>query len=143
MNTSHYPTLELCKKLAKIGFPETDKIYSRSVWRYLTWPEAWQWFPFSIKRRPRQWDIITCDCKEEYLCPSVMEMLDVIPEFIDEYKRSPSFSMWTYWCRYRSYAPEDPEVQWKQIDFYEDTLPNALANMILWLHENKFISFNQ
>jgi hypothetical protein len=27
MNTSHYPSLELCKKLTKIGFPKTEVVF--------------------------------------------------------------------------------------------------------------------
>lgn len=50
MNTSHYPSLELCKKLTEARFPATEK-----------------WFPHN------NWS-------EYYVYPAIMEILDKIPD---------------------------------------------------------------
>jgi hypothetical protein len=53
MNTSHYPSLELCKRLTEAGFPETE-IMRDSINPYRIW---WQ-------------DV----------CPSIAELLDSLRE---------------------------------------------------------------
>ena len=117
MNTSHYPSLELCKKLTEIGFPETEQ--SRRV-------------PINEMET------------NIYVFPSLMEMLDVLkldkheweltmPEYIKIIQRDVNeyeleFSYGNVYC-------------WKCHYIRGTNLPNALAEMILWLHENKHISF--
>lgn len=139
MNTNHYPSLDLCKKLTEAGFPETDQIQVRSVWRYVTWPNAGQWFEFKIQRRPRPWDPVTCDCKEEYYCPSVMELLDKMPKDYSD----------TFVSSFKITIDMRNEEQWATISVtkngatnYEEftwTFPNALASMWLWLKENNYL----
>ncbi len=106
-----------------IGYMETpeDRAVESIEW-YI--PEKQRWFMWTGKR---------------YKCPSVMEMLDFMPDTIaQEYL----LNFWKnndrqYWVTYE-------EVNWHQIweswKWFE-TLPNALAEMILWLHENKYITF--
>ena len=121
MNTSHYPSLELCKELTDIGFPEpTEKYYVRDwivdkEWMKENWP---------------------CDCA---ICPSVMEMLDVMPE-------NSKFELYNQWDNEWTvtwYYTDDEEQKHIQIEYRIWTIPNALAEMILWLHENNFISFSK
>lgn len=57
MNTSHYPSLENCKKLTEIGFPET----------YITREDE---------------SILPPDEIGRYVCPSVMEMLELCPNCV-------------------------------------------------------------
>lgn len=122
MNPSHFPSLELCKKLTEIGFPEATSCHwrkdSKGVYDTTFWP----------------WN------DESFVCPSVMEMLDVIPRIkIDWY--SYGINIWI--TQSRKY------IVWYRINdknkisssFQSWTLPNALAEMILWLHENNYISF--
>lgn len=122
MNTTHYPSLELCKKLTEIGFPDT--LLSNGSW----WIDS---IPYSTYAK---WET------SRTVCPSVMEMLDVMPELLNIQSLDERFPnsyldislrswYWTvlYWWRWT----EDKQ------------LPNALAEMVLWLVENNYISFNK
>lgn len=85
-----------------------------------------------------------------YVSPSVMEMLDVMPDWIRDWDRINPISSnhyrlniyaW-YWVVYSHH------VTCKVIDksmevLKPNTLPNALAEMVLWLVENNYISFNK
>lgn len=131
---THFPSLELCKKLTEIRFPDTEKIYSRWMGREIFWPNAWMnTEEFRIKRNPLPWDIVTDNCKEEYPCPSVMELIDQMPWEVN----------WFYLnidclLPYVSYK----DTYWVELIWFEDaTIPNALVSMTLWLHENKYITF--
>lgn len=77
-----------------------------------------------------------------------MEMLDVIPEkFSVNLDKNWIVRLWNY--------EEEKERSWnyKNLcmvlgdkiahDALWETMPNALADMILWLHENKHISFTR
>lgn len=114
MNKNHLPSIELCRKLTEIGFPPTSVHYDGPM-------------------EYREADI--------YIIPSVMEMLDVIPTsmIINGNKQrlkinSVQWEITKFWIRF-----------WEETNFYDwyGTLPNALAEMILWLHENKYLSFNK
>lgn len=133
MNTSHYPSLELCKKLTEIGFPVTELFYETDDW-------STEHFERIIIRWWR-WKFSTFN----FVCPSVMEMLDIMPAsiIIEEsicYLWIEKDDDWEYvvfyqecieyeWCSWRKY------IEW--------TLPNALAKMYLWLKENNYLPSNQ
>lgn len=111
MNTSHYPNLELCRKLTEIGFPETEILMDVDSWTPQRQSQSFLW------------------------CPSVMEMLDVMPKEINwrlliiiSYGDE-RINLW-YWDETKI-----PDKNWP--------LPNALAEMILFLHENNYISFSK
>lgn len=124
IKSEHYPSLELCKKLTEIGFPETAINYEQLK----TDEEA----DFSI------WYFAKSSAYNIYRCPSVMEMLDVIPREIMKNG---------FWRWYLSIQATDISYsvaflfdwvpRWEY--FARDTLPNALAEMWLWLKENKYI----
>lgn len=120
MNSNHYPNLELCKKLKEIGFPETELYYDSHAINKVDW----------------YW--ITTDW--EYPCPSVMEMLDVMPNCIKNNWGYPLKISRTKWGTF-IVAYQD----WKFLlrDFIWDNLPNALASMLIWLVENKYLTFNK
>lgn len=121
MNPSHYPSLELCRKLTEAGFPEETSCHFRrnnsDIYEHTFWP----------------WD------DASYVCPSVMELLDEMPDTIaQEYL----LHFWKnndrqYWVSYQ-------EVEWKhwlwECGKWFETLPNALAEMWLWLVENGYIN---
>lgn len=68
MNTSHYPSLELCKKLTESGFPDTEYNYIQDIngdTIVITHPEYDTENFISI-------------------CPSVMELLGEMPRRIIE-----------------------------------------------------------
>ena len=117
MNTSHYPSLELCKKLKEISFPHTEFSY---------YPEIWKVMMFNK-------NAIT------HPCPSVMDMLDLIP---DKLPKTDEYPMNIYtleiWKKFVAYSCE-----WLARKIFDWTVPNSLAEMILWLHENKYISFDK
>jgi len=72
------------------------------------------------------------DWLHHYPCPSVMEMLDIMPTHINADNISISTDKWRkyyvkFWINYTS----------------DNSLPNALADMVIWLVENKHLSFNK
>lgn len=78
MNSSHYPSLELCKKLTEIGFPKnTDAVFHKN-----------------LDDNPRHWDSSTMQRIHYYVCPSVMEMLDVIPEEVNDWSLAMNWRGW-------------------------------------------------
>jgi hypothetical protein len=126
MNNSYYPSLELCKKLTEIGFPECRRCYSRYFDWKLDKDEEWVIFAWALN-----W--VT------YVCPSVMEMLDVMP--IEIKTSAYRYVLTTFpnsvWYFNFNYLPRKEKkcIKW--------TPPNALAQMILWLVENKYLTFNK
>lgn len=69
---------------------------------------------------------------DKYVCPSVMELLDEIPKKI------------VYWTEgYFSIKKLDFYIVWYSFDNWQVsfswTLPNALAEMWLWLKENNYV----
>ena len=116
MNSQHYPSLELCKKLTEIWFPTTFQHIGDSGWTVIWCGEIPEWM---------------------FVSPSVMEMLDVIPWEIKEHYLSIVKQMNGQY----DICYQELFVSW-ELHNTEWTLPNALAQMILWLHENKYISFN-
>jgi len=127
MNTSHYPSLELCKKLTEAGFPITVKVRKLNM--------AWYQAPQCLHIPIWYW-----------VCPSVMELLDEMPNFIQvKYK---DWDVWNYKLEIgRQWASKSREayyvhyVEWTWAhSFMLWTLPNALAEMWLWLKENNYLS---
>ena len=116
MNNNHYPSLELCKKLKEIGFPETEHSFNHRAW-----PEHCYWL------------IVDCE-----IMPSVMEMLDVMPELLHLWPWKNNIPLRIYWKNCVSYH----ETFNAPIKEFKNTLPNALAEMILWLVENNHLTFN-
>lgn len=147
MNTNHFPSLELCKKL--------HSIWMQWTWEY--WFAEWQWINFDSyflekteftskesfydlwKRKAEwgKWMNLGWIFIEAY---SVMEMLDA----------AKSKNLWD--DKYFFYEINNPIwnqikiIDWdeKKIHFIiSDTLPNALAEMVIWLVENNYISFTK
>lgn len=122
MNTSHYPSIELCKKLTEIGFPTTFQHTWDSLWTVIWCLEVPEWM---------------------YVCPSVMEMLDVMPKsFVYEHKLfKRAYELEIKWNNYASKYMVEYYcfVNRECLINYTDNLPNALASMILWLHENSYL----
>lgn len=118
MKTKHFPSLDLCKKLTEIGFPTTFQHIWDSWWTVIWCWEIPEWM---------------------YVSPSVMEMLDVMPKWITTERPNhlSIVSDWAGWIiRYASFIFAVKNIE-------NESLPNALAEMILWLHENNYISFNK
>lgn len=120
MNTSHYPSLDLCKKLTEAGFPETEKVWAKI---------------FQFKKEDLEYDIsdrysdMLWECIWDYICPSIAELLDELPEWMIEFERiGKEWKIW-YW-----YEDENPHI------IYSINLPNALAEMYLWLKENNYLT---
>ncbi len=120
MNTSHYPSIELCAKLTEIEFPKTEKLLT-SFWIY-----------------NNNSNLDSIQSEVEYTCPSIMEMLDVIHFEIEFY--------WEFLQLYiKRVSKENSNLVYKkkavEIWNFNWPLPNALAEMIIWLHENECITF--
>ena len=125
MKQEHYPSLELCKKLTEIGFPKTQHTYS--FW----WDKCEEEFTIVDE------DDDGVSRTEFYRCPSVMEMLDELRKTdlrfcINFYSEHTIVTVFIW---------DDEKMFWAEDDC-DEPLPKALAQMILWLHENKYISFN-
>lgn len=124
MNPLHYPDLERCKKLTEIGFPKTEYAYQNSALHCRLIDDNWD---IRINKTPYyndpNWITVA-------YCPSIAEMLDVIPMEINWLWFEIEKLTTTYTVRYID--------SWRN---FSDTLPNALADLIIWLHENKYINF--
>ena len=140
MNPLHYPSLELCKKLTEIGFPKTFCWYTNARPCYDDEEDA-----MIVEKKPfiMGYDFIPTEYwAERYACPSVMEMLDVIPRVHPE-------DEWIYNFIQRCYQGQNVFQTWYVPNYHRAdnicefywTLPDALAEMILWLVENKHLSF--
>lgn len=135
MNTSHYPPLALCKKLTESWFTGTEKRWIRAECIPLTPINVYyekDLFTLTDANFPEEW--------ENYFCPSVMEMLAVMPvAMIINWEKqslkinSVQWEIYKFWIRF-----------WDETSFYDWywTLPNALAEMILWLVDNKYLTLN-
>lgn len=120
-NEEYYPNRDLCNKMTAIGFPITETYIAR-----------WRW-PFLDEIH----DDDPID-RIEYVLPNIPEMLHHIHtiEWLSNHEysiRIAYIGQWKYNVEYeRGFWPKYP---------FQDTLPNALAKMCIWLHENDFISF--
>lgn len=113
MNQNHYPSLELCKKLTEARFPKTEKCFNDNEIRN----------DFDYTRDA-----------EYNVCPSIAELLDEMPERIKWWE----FQMWKKECWYFKDDATD-NVHYPVIVFNKRSLPNALAEMWLWLKENNYL----
>ncbi len=92
MNISHYPSLELCKKLTEAGFPDTEMGYFTTC------------CPSEIARFIKNHQV--------YVCPSVMELLDELPADIIE-----NYRLYVKKCSAKSIYKENDEY----IVYYRNT----------------------
>lgn len=120
MTPTHYPSLDRCQKLTELGFPHTAMHFEK-------WCESFT-------------DTESSYDDDEYVCPSVMEMLDAMPESI-EYRDGEIVTAWrhigTIWVSY----DYDGLAQVK-FDYKDSwNLPNAIADLIIWLVENSHLTF--
>ena len=115
MNQSHYPSLELCKRLTEANFPSTEKC----IW------DSWSIYPYPAESFNLPWESLVA-----YRCPSIAELLDKLPEEIDTYELVIYKNNSWYW----SIKKMPPLID------VEGTIPNALAEMWLWLIENWYIN---
>lgn len=111
-NPLHYPSVPICIQITKLWFPKTEKSYiSEDNINFIIL--EWEWI----------------------VCPSVMELLDALPSQINEY--------------YLSIIKQDNDeydicyqelfVSW-ELHNTCGALPNALAEMYLWLKENNYLT---
>lgn len=83
MNPLHYPDIERCKKLTEIGFP----FYTQTRWHINC--EKLQEPPITSDEYHMMRDQDEEEAGEysilgNYVCPSVMELLDVIPQRVKD-----------------------------------------------------------
>lgn len=119
MKNSYYPSFDLCVELKKAWYPQQ--------WLY--------WYCDGIMYDDD--DRIDLDRAVEWLewvyTPDLMEILDRIPKkhIILDYTEDGEARI--------TYQTDLTDTNEKSI--VADTLPNALAEMTIWLYENNFISF--
>ena len=70
MNSSHYPSLELCKRLTENNFPRTEKV---------------TFIEYNSDNRAIMDSTIFTDFHEDnfLVCPSIAELLDELPTFVE------------------------------------------------------------
>ena len=133
MNQNHYPSLELCKKLTEAWFPYTENMYY-SNWVVVntkfinTVAYAWELFDYA---------------KEEYVCPSIAELLD------DIHSKWLFVSMWgwvIWWNEIDWYHIIDFIVHFhslwrdsREMRIIKKSPAEWLAQMWLWLKENNYL----
>ncbi len=137
MNTSHYPNIDLCKKLTEAEFPETEN----------TWIEDEEWDWIDIVRKSmndlleeineKKWIPYNRKYEEwEYVCPSVAELLDELPPTIKHEWVTYTLFMTKFWSEYRFF-------NWQEIErickFMLATLSDSLSENYLWLKENNYL----
>lgn len=132
MKQEYYPSLELNRKLSEIWIPHNWKIWMTKDWM--------------LYNNYQKKDIDnTCEWIEWNPVYSVMEMLDVInlKKFKYDYR---SYHIKIIYLNNNWYSEiymnSDTHwmLDWKKFNW---TLSNALAEMIIWLVEQKYLSFNQ
>lgn len=124
-NPLGYPTLDRCKKLSWINFAPEPKVHwfeNQHIWT--------DYPPYISEEYPMvMWTIW-------FPCPSIAELLDVIPRSVDNkplviVSREKYYSV-RFWLK----------LDHTTTVFEEEYLPNALADMIILLVENKKLSLN-
>ena len=129
MNTSHYPSLELCKKLTDLGFPMNKLIYHITNW----WSLICNMDVYKLtNQKPPIGGV-------EYVCPSISELLDEMPLSIQ----------WCVLTIVRNIHDKDIyyQVSYEHINdgiiflnILKETLPDALALIWIWLKENNYLT---
>lgn len=118
MNTSHYPSIELCAKLTEIEFPKTEKLLT-SFWIY-----------------NNNSNLDSIQSEVEYTCPSVLEILDNINlwscyELI--IKKQYDYDLW--YC----YNVEFKYIEGCTMKSFKWNYPDALAEMYIYLYKKRYI----
>lgn len=122
MNNSHYPKLSLCKKLTEIGWnTETEKAI-KTDWKVIKFLDSLD--------------------HTDLFCPSIMEMLDIIPEYINS---DSHLTIGKHYCSYENTTiiQENSYIWSTFIVSHSHYIPDAIAEMIIWLYEHKYISFTK
>jgi len=129
LKSEHYPSLELCKKLTEAGFPQTE-----NEWK--TWQD-WliKWIlPAKIKKK-WLWGLLTWR-----RCPSIAELLDELPKSIET--EDLEYYLYIDVTNDKVYYTDDNCWSCESellIEHFWEHLPNALAEMWLWLKENNLL----
>jgi len=148
------PSLELCKKLKELGFPQTDGGWYWSKW--YGWYDEQPQLVFSPDgERFGEWIdehfIKYYPPDECYKAPTFPEIIDWIPNYI--YISDGNISCPNeiidkgWWAMPDSNLPGRKVIvkdiiYGKEIEFL-DTLLNSYAKLLIWLAENNYINFNR
>lgn len=120
-NPLHYPDLTRCQELTKLGFPRTQM----------------SWRLFSVSEPNIIFSDENTDGNIEYACPSVSEMLDVMPSSILDWY---DLCIARNWPTSKYYITSYTKWHGMYCHFL-GTLPNALADLVKWLVENNYLTF--
>jgi len=112
LNTSHYPSLELCKKLTELGFPETEK-HKQYLWV----------------------GNFKCPSIAELL-DEIPENILWIEWIMWHFKMT---KIWSCYAAFISQTEDWPVLD-EYIWFWDGNIPNALAEMYVWCVENNYIT---
>lgn len=161
MNSQHYPSLELCKKLPK-DICNSWFWYAECQWLWVQHDPVFiskEEFYSTTKSKWNEWIDLNWIFIE---CPSIAEMLDFMPKEIPfsvnihgvdipvwrNLVIGKNTTEWWFYCKY-VYGTMHGKLSDNQIIYDMNTeihknwtLPNALAEMILWLHDNKYLTFS-
>ncbi len=119
MKPEHYPSLERCKKLTEMGFPITQFVYEKhDIEKF---EDSWKIY-LRLGGYCKSWNT---HWHLDSVYPSVMELLDEIQK-------------WKISIHY-SYPDWRVVPKWESSWTRDSYLPNALADMWIWLKENGHI----
>lgn len=169
MNPLYYPSLGLCNKLTEDGFGKTEKCFCPNCfWTWKECCNNPDHSFFDMCRAWWVWDAYGCPCcgwkivmkwecdfckswiinSDEFddmeklfddttiiFCPSVMELLDEMPIIINDDKQ-------LYLVKHEdlNYSVKYWSKNWGSDFWTFNTLPNALAEMWLWLKEYNYLT---
>ena len=75
---------------------------------------------------------------------TVMEMLDVMPNDLSDWiDNAICLIFWKHFDADTFYVCYQEEWNTKTESYFRWTLPNTLAEMVIWLYENNYISFSK
>lgn len=135
INSKYYPSTELCNKLTSIWFPNTEKNISHYEWS-ISWEQMEKNKLTGVEYKDIETLVIT------WVLPSVMEMLEYVPAEIKMEKFWECYLKMQKDAVYYTTSYDYDSDYWVK-EIFSDTLPNAMAEMVIWLYENNFISFNK
>lgn len=109
--TKHVPDLERCKRLKELGIEFLDAIlmYVQSI------------------RGERVLRVSKKYFSDPIPAPLVSEMLEVMPEETYAKKMDRGYLVW---------VADSCDREWQSPFIHDDSLPNALADLLIWLKEN-------
>lgn len=122
MNSIDYPYLDFCKKMTELWFIITER-YTKENNEFYRYDQLIS----EENTKLPEWMFVR---------PSIAELLNELPKSL---VRKSKADTWTY-SIYISHDDVEYTVSYQNIYFTQWTLPNALAEMWIWLKQNDYLT---